>query len=63
MSLSTNGQINPATINTGSNGRHYFKDWIVVAVITIEKEKVMTVVITAAIAFVAILLAEHWHLL
>jgi hypothetical protein len=34
-----------------------------VAVITIEKEDEMTVVITATIALVAILLAEHWHLL
>ena len=43
--------------------RSSFKDWVLVVVITNEKEKEMTVVITAAIAFIAILLAEHWHLL
>ena len=39
------------------------KNWVLAAVITIEKEKEMTVIITAAIAFAAILLAEHWHIL
>jgi hypothetical protein len=39
------------------------KDRVLPAVITIEQlDEEMTVVITAAIAFVAILLAEHWHI-
>jgi hypothetical protein len=55
-------QEHPPTTIRGSNGSPHLKTGAWLPLLLLSKEEEMTVVITAAIAFVAILIAERLHL-